>query len=313
MERDLISIIVPIYNVQLYLKRSLDSIINQSYNNLEIILVDDGSTDESSKICDSYQGIDKRIVVFHKENGGLSDARNYGLNYVNGKYVVFIDSDDFIHKDYIRMLYQLLICNNADISICNYVKGNKDVFENKENGKRKIKIFESEAMLKQWHSKYKHVETMAWNKMYKTELFIKNDIRYPYGFYNEDVQTTHLLVKAANKVVISNQCLYYYYQRADSITGGWSDKKINDNLYSQKVRLKFFQQEGYAEAYERLFIKRQKYYILSYLHADNKIKKELLAVFRKDYRIAIKFQELLLYEKILFWVFDKYAWLLLMH
>ena len=115
---DLISVIIPIYNVEQYLKECLESVINQTYRNLEIILVDDGSKDKSGKICDEYKNKDERIKVVHKENGGLSDARNAGMKIATGKYIQFIDSDDFIDKDMIETLYNLIIENEADISMC---------------------------------------------------------------------------------------------------------------------------------------------------------------------------------------------------
>ena len=122
----LVSIIVPVYNVEKYLERCLDSLINQTLKDIEIILVDDGSTDDSGNICDKYAKKDKRIKVIHKENGGLSDARNIGLSIANGRYLQFVDSDDFIHKQMIEILYNTIINNNADISICDFDK----VYEN---------------------------------------------------------------------------------------------------------------------------------------------------------------------------------------
>ena len=117
---DLVSIIVPVYNVEKYLKKSVESILNQTYDNIEILLVDDGSTDNSGNICDSFIKIDSRIRVFHKENGGLSDARNFGIEHIRGQYVSFIDSDDYISKDYVWKLYHSLKNNNSEVSICSF-------------------------------------------------------------------------------------------------------------------------------------------------------------------------------------------------
>lgn len=305
---ELVSVVIPVYNVEPYLGRCVDSIINQTYKNLEIILVDDGSTDNSGKICDDYQSLDERICVIHKSNGGLSDARNSGLYHATGKYIAFIDSDDFIEQDFISILYQAIIENDADISICDYIKGTKNYFP-RQKGIRKVSIFTSEQMLKQWHGEYKHVETMAWNKLYKRRLFIDNNILYPYGYYNEDVQTTHLVVEVANKIVIVNYNLYYYYQRKDSITGMWSNKKISDNINSQKVRLRFFKKNRYMNAYERLFIKYQKFYILAYFHSAKSMREKLAVGYLLNYkkkRDILHGANIQTWEHFLLWSFKNY-------
>ena len=136
MRNDLISVIVPVYNVELYLQQCIDSILNQTYSNLEIILIDDGSTDNSSIICDINLEKDHRIKVIHKQNGGLSNARNVGVKNAQGKFVAFIDSDDYISEDYIEVLYRLICKYNADISVCRfrYVFGN---VEDQVDGKNK--------------------------------------------------------------------------------------------------------------------------------------------------------------------------------
>ena len=141
MEQDLISVIIPVYNVEKYLKRCMDSVLKQTYSNIEIIIVDDGSTDTSGSLCDEYWKKDSRITVFHKENGGLSSARNFGLERVSGNYVCFIDSDDFIHENYISFMYDKIIKNDADICYCKSTKFTDDVqIKNEiENEKSKIK------------------------------------------------------------------------------------------------------------------------------------------------------------------------------
>ena len=117
-EKDLISVVIPIYNVQEFLPKCIDSVINQTYDNLEIILVDDGSPDDSGYICDKYKAKDSRIKVIHKKNGGLSDARNVGIENSNGKYICFVDSDDIIHKDFIKCQYENIVKTRSDISVC---------------------------------------------------------------------------------------------------------------------------------------------------------------------------------------------------
>lgn len=312
MKNSLISIVVPVYNVAPFLKRCLDSICSQTYDNLEIILVDDGSTDDSKDICDFYAEKDNRIRVIHKENGGLSDARNAGLEKAIGEFISFIDSDDFIRHDYIQILYELIVKENADISICNYIRGDKSEFpDKKEQAKKKIRTFDSKDMLENWHGKYKHQETVAWNKLYRRKLFVEYNIRYPKGYYNEDVQTTHLLVEKANKIVVTNEELYYYFKNPGSIMGTLSEKKVKDNIFSQKKRLKYFKDNNYVKAYERLFIKLLKYYMLTYcqLSMKNKSKEKLLKNYNREYKKVFSFSTTLFWEKLLFFSFKYFYWI----
>lgn len=215
-----ISIIIPIYNVEHYLKRCLDSVINQNYDDLQIILVDDGSTDGSGLICDEYCKKDSRIQVVHKENGGLSDARNVGLNIAFGDYIMFIDSDDYVSKDFCSCSISDANKTGADIVIFGYTNVYEDyTIEScilKEN--EKVYSFEDALLMLQNGT----MSSFAWNKLYKSSLF-KNGIRYPKGKVYEDVGTTYLLFANAKKIFWSSANLYYYQRRNDSITG----KKFN--------------------------------------------------------------------------------------
>ena len=309
MDSVLISIIVPAYNVKKYICRCLNSIISQTYKNLEIIVVDDGSIDESGKICDEFARKDKRIKVIHKENGGLSDARNIGIDESSGEYLAFVDSDDYIRNDYIEVLLDAITKKDADIAICNYIK----IPENKKyvkirNKTEKLICYNSNQMLRNWHGKYKHIETVAWNKLYRAFLFKEKEIKYPVGYYNEDVQTTHLLVKNSKKIVITNQILYYYVQRKDSIMGTITRKKVDDALVSQNIRLCFFENNQYEDAYNRLLIKFLKYCILMYvINNDDKIKETVYLQFveKKKYLKNFSFSDAL--NNILFYFFEKYV------
>ena len=142
MYEPLISVIVPIYNVEQYLERCVYSILKQSYHNLEIILVDDGSTDDSGRLCDELKEIDSRITVLHKANGGLSDARNVGLNKVTGEWISFIDSDDWIHEDYIKNLYNLVNCNSCEIAIATYCIAKDEISPVKKIKNKTVKIMD---------------------------------------------------------------------------------------------------------------------------------------------------------------------------
>lgn len=226
MNNELISVVVPIYKVEDYIKRSIESIINQTYKNLEIILVDDGSPDNCPYICEKYAKIDSRIKVFHKVNGGLSDARNFGILKSNGSYIIFIDSDDFIEKDMIQKLYNSIKENNSDIAICNF-----DYIY--ENGSKSIPIFPIENKKMTGNDATNILlNTLApqmvvsWNKLEKKSLW--NDLKFPIGKQHEDDFTTYNLLYNANYVSFVNEPLYHYYQRENSIIGvGFNEKSLH--------------------------------------------------------------------------------------
>lgn len=212
---DKVSVIVPVYNVAQYINRCVESIQNQSYKNLEIILVDDGSTDQSGDACDKFSANDNRIIVIHKENGGLSDARNAGIDKASGKYIAFVDGDDFLHKDFILSLITACKNNSADIAACGhtlYYSENLQ-FPTKANGDT---VFSAEQAVKDIFTDKKTVDVMAWNKLYKASLF-EGGIRYPVGKVHEDVATTYKLLSAVNNVAYVDLPFYFYVQRKDSI------------------------------------------------------------------------------------------------
>ena len=213
MTTPLISIIVPIYNVELYLRRCLDSVLNQTYTNLEIILVDDGSPDGCPQICDEYAAKDKRIIVIHKGNGGLSTARNAGLDICKGEYISFIDSDDWVSEKYIETLFNISTKENADIAIGEYISTSGNIL--KEQNSIFIKTFSSKEALFRLFSKNNTTYTISCAKLYKRELF--SSLRFPIGKYHEDEFTTYILFYNSKKIAYTSEILYYYYQRAGSI------------------------------------------------------------------------------------------------
>lgn len=212
---DKISVIVPIYNVEIYLERCVESIMSQSHRNLEIILVDDGSPDNCPKICDDYAKKDSRIKVIHKKNGGLSDARNAGMKVATGDYISFIDSDDYISTDYLETLYQVLLKENSDIVECEIVKF-------KENeipvsvGNLDIESFDAEKGL-QLLIEEKVFHQYVWNKLYKADLALEVD--FEKGKLNEDEFWTYQVFGKAKKVTKIQKAMYYYLQRNGSIMG----------------------------------------------------------------------------------------------
>ena len=215
-----ISVIVPIYNVEKYLNRCLDSIINQTYKNLEIILVDDGSPDNCGKICDEYAKKDNRIKVIHKENGGLSSARNAGLDIATGDYIGFVDSDDWIELDMYEYLLNICVKYNSDISRCGFVYNDEDCYKD-EN----IRIVEYENALIDFING--HIEEgIVCNKLYKKNIF--KNLRFKENIIFEDVLMNYYVFKLGVKIVVSRCSKYHYFRRVDSITGPIVSEKIFD-------------------------------------------------------------------------------------
>ena len=220
MKVSLISVIVPVYNVAQFLDDCLVSIINQSYNNIEIILVDDGSTDKSGEICDIFADQDRRIRVIHKKNGGLSSARNVGLNVARGNFIVFVDSDDCLNKKMIEKLYNAVMSSNTEIACCDYTSSG---FNNDSDSE--IEVLSREDAISTLFDDY-GFQCFAWNKIYKRSLF--ENICYPEGKLFEDIVTTYKLLKKVDKVVYIKEKLYYYRQRTNSITRTTFNKKNKD-------------------------------------------------------------------------------------
>lgn len=234
---ELITVVVPIYNVEKYLKKCIESILKQTYTNMEIILVNDGSTDSCGEICDEFAKIDKRIKVLHKENGGLSDARNAGLNIAQGKYITFIDSDDFITNNAVELLYKNLIKYQKDISV-----GVINTFTDENN----IRTNENEETILVYDKK-ESMQQLLYNtvctsstagKLFVTKLF--ENIKFPYGKKYEDLATVYKLVFESNGVVISNQIVYnYFIARQGSIMNEKFKPTRMDALYFTEEILEF--------------------------------------------------------------------------
>lgn len=219
-EKPLVSVVVPVYNVKQYLERCIRSIVEQAYKNIEIILVDDGSSDGSSDVCDKYSAKDRRIKVIHKRNGGLSDARNAGLIQAKGDYIAFIDSDDYVSKEFIKSLYDLVLQNDAEISVCGYKRVNEsDEYIEEDVNVSIDKVLNSKEALIDVLSPSSLCSIVTWNKLYKKTLFTDNDITFPVGKIHEDNFTTYKLMYEASKVAYTSAQLYYYTYREDSIMG----------------------------------------------------------------------------------------------
>lgn len=237
--KDKISIIVPVYNVEQYIERCLESIINQTYKNIEIILVDDGSTDKSGIICEKYANRDQRIKVIHQENNGLSSARNKGLDIASGKYIGFVDSDDWISKDMYYILLTIALKYNADIVECGYQKIYDDRNYPKNNSIKisedKIFIMDNiEALYEEM--KWGKFTSIACNKLYKKNLF--SEYRYPVGKTHEDEYLTYQLLYSSTILVSINEIKLYYYlqKRQGAITSRFTEKNLDIyDAYEEKT------------------------------------------------------------------------------
>ena len=214
-EKPLISVIIPVYNVEQFVERCINSVRDQDYKNLEILLIDDGSTDNSGILCDEFVRQDKRIFVIHKANGGISDARNCGIVHAKGQYITFIDSDDEVDLDYVSYLYSLIIKFKCKMSLCShrilYEKSGKVI----NLGNYTEKVLSAKNCIEKmcYHDL---VDTSAWGKLYEASLF--REVAYPIGKKFEDIGTTYKLFIKSGKIACGFNSKYTYHIRENSIT-----------------------------------------------------------------------------------------------
>lgn len=263
--QELISVIVPVYNIEKYVDRCVESIVNQTYKNLEIILVDDGSSDRSACICDQWKERDTRIKVIHKRNGGLSDARNRGIKSAKGNYYSFVDGDDMLDSQMIEKLYNALISANADVSMCRMEKIEQfkryATREFLDNNISKIELDGVEAIRLLLREK---IDCSACLKLYKKEMF--SNLEFPYGKTNEDFALMYKLFYKTQKIIYISDILYYYYFRENSITSSsFSEKQFDkiDNCIEMLEYIKFNLPEIKNEAY--YYLQKQSLYLLKTL------------------------------------------------
>lgn len=291
--KPLISVIVPIYKVELYVKRCIDSIINQTYNNLEIILVDDGSPDNSGKICDEYAEKDSRIAVIHKTNGGLGFARNSGIEIFSGKYVMFVDADDYLRLDCVDELYNRLTADQSDIAVGNYIK----VFEDGRTKAGFTKcpkdcVLSRSCVLASYSPHLIYVT--AWGKLFKRDIIKK--ISYPALTCGEDTWVFSSIIQQCNSISFVNKELYHYYQRSDSIVHSRSERKTYDSIYADLRLIGYLVKEGYAQNASAMFtscvdrailLSRRDQRIGLFCHYFNR-KTRYLLLKETDYKTKIK-------------------------
>ena len=224
----LISVIVPVYNVEKYLERCVLSILNQTYQNLELILIDDGSSDSSGRLCEEFKTRDHRVVVIHSSNGGQSRARNVGLDRAKGEFIGFVDSDDWISPEMYSYLYSLLLKYDCDVAGIQPVHTRGE--ESRERKKERLQFFEGKEILEEFL--YEGIKTgsyCVWKNLYRAGML--EGYRFPEGRINEDILFNYQVFSKARKIVKSNRGLYYYFQGTGSTTTSGLKKRDYDLLY----------------------------------------------------------------------------------
>ncbi len=285
---DKISIIVPIYKVEKYLDKCVESLVNQTYTNLEIILVDDGSPDNCPEMCDKWAEKDSRIKVIHKPNGGLSDARNAGMKVVKGEYVAFIDSDDYVAVEFIERLYFIMQSEQSDIVECEVLK-----FAENENPQHsytdcKVESFCTEkglSLLMAEKGFHQHV----WNKLYKSEIVLS--VEFAKGKLNEDEFWTYQIFGKAKKVTKVDVPMYFYLQRRGSIMGTSYNIRRLDALEAKAQRQKYIEEnfpeltiQAKIDLFSSCVFACQS--VMKYMSGDDKKKaKDIILTYAKKYKL----------------------------
>lgn len=239
----MISIIVPVFGVEPFLDECVLSLLRQTYEDLEIILVDDGSPDCCDKICDHYASFDPRIRVIHKKNGGPSDARNAGLDVARGEYIGFVDSDDYVAADMFSFLHSLMESTGSDVSICGHVKTSHKGRPRLYFHHRKIINMDSQTAIKKMLQLGLY-ESFTWNKLYRRDLF--DTIRFPSGHIHEDLYTIYKIFHKADIISYSKEIKYYYRQRIGSIIHSIYNPKYYDYI-DASIEVRDFVEENYPQ------------------------------------------------------------------
>ena len=244
----LVSVIIPVYNVEQYVAKCIESVLCQTYTQLEIITVDDGSTDESGAICETYAKTDNRITVYHKENGGLSDARNYGLDHCHGQYIVFVDSDDYIAVNLIERMLQAVETEHADLAVCNFwwIEESGEIVEKTS---LKEMVLEHDKVMDQFVFEGQYWYSVAWNKMYTSKIFA--NLRFPKGKIHEDEYIAHYVYDLCEKVVFIQDNLYYYVKRQDSIVNRKVTERGFDVTDAFFDRYCYYKEKKYSRYYSK--------------------------------------------------------------
>lgn len=295
--KPLISIIVPVYKVERYLRRCVNSVLTQTYDNFELILIDDGSPDGCPVICDEYAKNDSRVRVIHQTNQGLAEVRNVGVLQARGEYIAFIDSDDFVASNYIEMLYRGIKEFGADISICSFRKVQSEMTETEEKEFSEFKEVSFAKAMKYFASFQPGVSiafVSAWAKLYKKELF--DGVKYPKGKLYEDSYTSYKLLYRATKMVFSTSRLYYYYENPQSITTVKFSERTLDILDASRSAIDYFETEKRYDVVSVLnqFLLAREIFCwwgMKYTLKEKEKAKEILKTFRTDFKKTRKIKD----------------------
>lgn len=294
MMRAEVSIIVPVYNVERYIRRCVDSILAQKFHDFNLILVNDGSTDSSGKLCDEYEINYHNVRVIHKPHGGVSTARNAGLEVADGEYIAFVDSDDYIHPEMIGTLYELACAHSSDVVMCHYMRTSENQvyhelgfaaaevrhYTNLQALDGLLRVDEDHPSGKTYGLHW----VLAWNKLYKRHLF--EGLRYKDGVLFEDIQIIHRLLYKCRKITYVPQPLYYYYQRPGSIVNSAFTIKKADKVYALEDRLIFLRSIGEEQLYRRALLTYMEVFFWYYYKAIRECghEKEQITKLKKSLR-----------------------------
>lgn len=315
MKTPLISIIVPVYNVEKYLEKCILSLCSQTYKNIEILLIDDGSTDKSKKICDDLKKKDERIRVVHKKNQGLSSARNEGIKLASGQFLAFVDSDDYVENDMIELLYKNMEKYNAEISACGYIMvyNERNVLISNNND---VVVYKKIEALEKMFLK-NDIGMIFCNKLFKKDLF--KNVEFPLYKNFEDINTMYKIINKADKIVYDPSPKYYYLQRNDSINGrNFKDKKFNDkiyDLYDATCEVYEFIKKCYPEILYNASVGctnnllRVNNQLIIYNIRDENVIKKTQNIIRENYKKVIFDKEISLIRKIQYFLFFKLNWI----
>jgi len=245
-----ISVIIPVYNVEKYIYKCVSSVLNQTFQDFEIILVDDGSLDLSGWYCDNYAKRDNRIQVIHKKNGGLSEARNIGIDNARGEYYMFLDSDDWIDEDMLEILYRLAIDETADITECSYRSIHNDYIE--EETANTGQVITGDALFAiQCELDWRYFKPVAWNKLYHKHIFADGK-RYPVGRYHEDEFFTHKAFYSAKKLAYIDVSKYNYVREREGSITEKVTSNILDGCYALRERVDFAEERKFGKLIQNI-------------------------------------------------------------
>jgi len=305
-----ISVIVPVYNSIKYLEKCIDSILSQTFQEIELILVNDGSTDKSGDLCEAYSRLDSRCRVFHKKNEGIASARNLGIRNASGKYIGFVDADDFIHKEMYQILYRNIKLSNAELVICEYKpvqEGEEVDIQKSITPKNKMKSLNHIEALNQLYSENAVTYIYPWNKLYLKTLF--EELEYNHGRNYDDEFIIHKVLFNCEKILFIDCELYYYLQRQGSFVRSQFTIQKLDRVYALYERIEFFKNNNLTDLHSLALKQYMDVFFWYYFYAKNNLQnidielKALKQTFHSTYLNLLKLNQIGLKQKIMLSMF----------